>query len=70
QLTPEADRQLAEYLLQTQGRWHKNAGNARLVRNLMEGAIRRQAVRLMRRLDMASREDLMTLTWADIEGGL
>lgn len=70
QLSAEADRQLSEYLVRSEGHWHVNSGNARLVRNLIEGAIRRQSVRLIRRLDMATREELMTLTWADVEGGL
>lgn len=69
QLTSEADRQLAEFLTRSQGHWHTNAGNARLVRNIIEQGIRRQAVRLITGIDTTSREDLMTLTWADLEGG-
>ncbi|WP_431607693.1 AAA family ATPase [Sulfobacillus thermosulfidooxidans] len=68
-LTTEADRQLAEFLTRSHGHWHTNAGNARLVRNIIERAIRRQAVRLVSHIDSTSRDDLMTLTWADVEGG-
>ncbi len=68
QLTMEADRQLTDSFIRRHGQWHVNAGNARLVRNMMERAIRRQAARLMAHLDSATRDDLMTLTWADWEG--
>ncbi len=70
QLAPEADRLLQDYLIRFQGQWHVNAGNARLVRNLLEGAMRRQAVRLVKHLEFSTRSDLMTLQWVDIEGGL
>lgn len=68
QLTLEADRQLLDFLLRHHGQWHVNAGNARLVRNMMERAIRKQAGRLVTRLDSATRDELMTLIWADWEG--
>jgi stage V sporulation protein K len=70
QLAPEADRLLLDYLARSQGHWAVNAGNARLVRNLLEGAMRRQAVRLVKHLEMSTRTDLMTLQWVDIEGVL
>ena len=41
-------------------------GNARMVRNIIERAIRRQAVRLVRRPHV-SRNDLVLITEADIE---
>jgi stage V sporulation protein K len=44
---------------------HVHSGNARLVRNLIERAIRQQAVRLVRK-SQVSREDLMTITREDI----
>jgi stage V sporulation protein K len=40
-------------------------GNARFVRNVMEEAIRRQAVRLAERARF-TRQELMTIEWADI----
>ena len=43
-------------------------GNARLVRNLIEKAIRKQAVRLMK-VGSLSREDLISLTAEDMGGG-
>lgn len=46
-----------------------STGNARFVRNLIEKAIRRQAVRLVRSGSMR-REDLMTLATEDLEGCL
>lgn len=69
-LSSDAERELGLYLDERDGFWHKNAGNARMIRNLMERAIRKQAVRLMAHPDRLSREQLMTLTWSDFEGGL
>lgn len=43
-----------------------NDGNARLVRNLIERAIRKQAMRLVR-TDKLEREDLLTITNKDLE---
>ncbi len=68
QLTLDADRQLTDFLMRHHGQWHINAGNARLVRNMIERAIRRQATRLVDHLDTVTRDDLMTLTWADWDG--
>lgn len=67
-LTPEARQRLGTVL------WHcrlaelEHFGNARLVRNILEAAIRRQAVRLRGRPDL-SREDLMLITESDIPLG-
>lgn len=64
-LTPEARERLASALLYHRlAGWHP-FGNARLVRNLLEAAIRRQAVRLQR-AGAYSREDLMLLRTEDI----
>ena len=68
-LSPEADANLLRILTDNEGYWHKNAGNARMVRNLLEYAIRRQAVRLLARHTPLTRHDLMLLTWQDFEGG-
>ena len=46
----------------------ENPGNARLVRNIIEQAIRRQAVRIVKKENM-NRDQLMTITLADIQGG-
>jgi stage V sporulation protein K len=69
-LSQDAEQGLLTLLSDNEGYWHKNAGNARMVRNLLEHAIRRQAVRLVGRNIPLSRHDLMTLTWSDFEGGL
>ncbi len=68
-LSAEAETGLLTLFSDHQGYWHKNAGNARMVRNLLEHAIRRQAVRLVNRHTPLSRHDLMTLAWGDFEGG-
>jgi stage V sporulation protein K len=44
----------------------RNAGNARLVRNLLEHAIRRQALRLVHREDLG-RADLMAIVGEDLQ---
>jgi len=44
---------------------HPYAGNARMVRNIVEKAIRKQAVRLYNRTDL-SRKDLMSIIEADL----
>lgn len=44
-----------------------NSGNARLVRNIIEKSIRKQALRLQKRKDV-SKEDLLYLYTVDIEG--
>lgn len=66
-LTEEARGEFARFLERRTNQWHQNAGNARLIRNFIERAIRRQAVRLMQRGGNPTRDDLMTLTWADLE---
>ncbi len=69
-LSSDAEAGLLRVLSDNQGYWHRNAGNARMVRNLLEHAIRRQAVRLNGRRLPLSRHDLMTLSWTDFEGGI
>lgn len=69
-MSQDAETGLLHLLRDNEGYWHKNAGNARMVRNLLEHAIRRQAVRLSARHTPLTRHDLMTLTWVDFEGGL
>ncbi len=69
-LSPDAEASLLAYMEEHARYWHTNAGNARMIRNLLERSIRRQAVRLADNLDHVTRQDLMLLTWSDIEGGL
>ncbi|MCL5972402.1 MAG: AAA family ATPase [Firmicutes bacterium] len=69
-LTKEAEQGFLKHLEDRQGNWHTNAGNARMIRNILEHAVRRQAVRLAGHLDAVTRHDLTQLTWADLEGGL
>lgn len=45
---------------------HEHSGNARMVRNLIEKAIRLQAVRLIERKNI-TREDLLLITIEDIQ---
>ncbi len=65
-LTPGARRKLVSLLQEAMDSGLPHFSNARLVRNLIERAIRRQAVRLVgkKRVD---KEDLMLLEESDIE---
>jgi len=54
-------------IIQTMSRLHQHNGNARLVRNLIERAMRLQAVRLVG-MPRTTREDLMIITREDIKG--
>ena len=65
-LTEGASRRLHDILEQRIRSGDPHLGNARMVRNLIERAIRRQAVRLVRRPHV-SRNDLVLITEADIE---
>ncbi|MCY0881072.1 MAG: AAA family ATPase [Firmicutes bacterium] len=70
-LAPEAVHMLEEYLTQKMHSVSEHTGNARMVRNLIERAIRQQAVRLMAQYHgVFCREALMRLIWADFEGGI
>jgi len=65
QLSPEALfylKQILKYLDQNK----KSIGNARLIRNIIEKAIRRQAVRLLRKTKV-TKEDLLYLEKEDFE---
>jgi stage V sporulation protein K len=64
-LEDEALEELEKILRRAILQGHNRSGNARLVRNLIERAIRRQAVRLVKQT-WASREDLMMITKADL----
>lgn len=66
-LTPGAKNKLRQYLLQMdRNPFRPHFGNAREVRNEIEKAIRRQALRLMRTIE-PSREQLMKITADDLK---
>lgn len=65
-LTDGARRRLHDILEQQIRTGDPHLGNARMVRNLIERAIRRQAVRLVRRPHV-SRSDLVLITESDIQ---
>lgn len=61
-------REELRFIIEKEHKRHEHSGNARLVRNLIERAIRRQAVRLMNKNSQLSREELMDITREDLEG--
>lgn len=65
-LLPEAQTTLRKILEEKNREGNYNEGNARLVRNLIERAIRRQAVRLVKRQRL-TREELMMIRSEDFE---
>ncbi len=65
-LSPAAREALKRIIELKTGRGHEHSGNARLVRNLIEKAMRRQAVRLVDKKEI-SKDDLMLITAEDIE---
>ncbi|AFV11595.1 stage V sporulation protein K [Thermacetogenium phaeum DSM 12270] len=65
-LHPEAETVLREILIEKTGKRNENEGNARLVRNIIERAIRRQAVRLVKKAHL-TREELMTIRPEDFQ---
>lgn len=65
-LSSEA-RDYLYFVIEKEHRRHEHSGNARLVRNLIERAIRRQAVRLIRENHNLSRDELMAITKEDLE---
>ncbi|MDO7787412.1 AAA family ATPase [Desulforamulus aquiferis] len=67
-LSPLAREELIK-MLDNQTRRHEHSGNARLVRNLIERAMRHQAVRLVGGKNI-SREDLMAINKEDLAGAL
>lgn len=60
-------REEMRMIIESMPRLHEHNGNARLVRNLIERAIRVQAVRLMDQREI-TREDLMVLSRGDMVG--
>lgn len=56
------------FVIEKEQKIHTNSGNARLVRNLIERAIRRQAVRLLQPGNKMTRDDLMLLKREDLLG--
>ena len=66
ELTDGAKKALKRIVELKTGKGHEHSGNARLVRNIIEKAMRRQAVRLVKK-DQITREDLILMEEADIE---
>lgn len=67
QLTEDARKELGNILLRKKLTCSSEQnGNARLVRNLIEKAIRRQAVRLVNQTNL-TRNDLLLITWNDLQ---
>ncbi|MGI6559241.1 MAG: AAA family ATPase [Limnochordia bacterium] len=66
-LSPGAKAKLLRILQRRISSSEGNFGNARLVRNLLEKAIRQQAVRLVN-VSSPTREELMVITAQDLEG--
>ncbi len=66
ELTPLAREALKRILELRTGKGYEHSGNARLVRNIIEKAMRRQAVRLVKKGDL-TREDLILIMEEDIE---
>jgi len=63
----EEARNYLRFLIDKEQRRHEHSGNARLVRNLIERAMRRQAVRLVRQNHNLTRNELMMITEKDLE---
>ncbi|GAW91484.1 stage V sporulation protein K [Calderihabitans maritimus] len=68
-LSPEAETELEKILRKEAIFGHEHSGNARLVRNIIEKAIRRQAVRLVQE-EKLTRQELMSINLEDIQGAL
>lgn len=66
-LDPEAKRELEKLLRKAMLQGYIATGNARFIRNLMEKAIRRQAVRLLKQTRV-SKEDLIVIRRIDLVG--
>lgn len=58
-------REELRLIIEAQSRQHQHSGNARLVRNLIERAIRLQAVRLVEK-EHVTRDELMAITREDV----
>lgn len=65
-LSPEAREALKRIIELKTGRGYEYSGNARLVRNLIEKAIRRQAVRLINLQEEVTRDQLQLIEEIDI----
>ena len=65
-LSEEGKNELERLLAEKLAKSHEHSGNARLVRNLIEKALRQQAVRLVRESSL-SREELIFITANDIK---
>jgi len=65
-MSQDAKYFLGKLLQERTGQWQLEHGNARLIRSLMERAIRRQSVRLLEKTHPTV-EDLRTISWADIQ---
>lgn len=61
-------REEFRFVIEKEHKRHEHSGNARLVRNLIERAIRRQAVRLLRSDSEPSRNELMAIVREDLDG--
>jgi stage V sporulation protein K len=61
-------REELRFVIEKEQKCHEHSGNARLVRNLIEKAIRRQAVRLLQPGNKMTRDDLMLLKREDLVG--
>ncbi len=61
-------REEFRFAIEIEHKRHEHSGNARLVRNLIERAIRRQAVRLLQKESGLSRKDLMAINREDLTG--
>lgn len=61
-------REELRFVIEKEQKCHEHSGNARLVRNLIEKAIRRQAVRLLQPGNKMTRNDLMLLKREDLLG--
>ncbi|TEB06849.1 Stage V sporulation protein K [Pelotomaculum schinkii] len=61
-------REELRFVIEKEQKCHENSGNARLVRNLIERAMRRQAVRLLKPGNKMTRDDLMLLKREDLIG--
>ena len=61
-------REELRFVIERELKCHENSGNARLVRNLIEKAIRKQAVRLLQDGKKITRRELMQLTREDLMG--
>jgi len=58
-------REELRLIIEAQSRQHQHSGNARLVRNLIERAMRLQAVRLVEK-EHVTRDELMAITREDV----